>query len=125
MAQKRNFKRRTTYEKIYFLAIVLILCLYEFLSGLFLITKDYTGEKAKVSFTLKNDDPDTVIVYVPKYGIHLRVPKKEWSVQDEFILQKDSAILEETLACILLFIVSGIGLFSVILIGESEIKLFK
>lgn len=69
------------------MAMSLIVCLYIALGSLYLLNKDYTGEKAEVS-TLKNDNPSTVIVYVPKYMIHLEIPKKEWSGQDGFILQK-------------------------------------
>lgn len=70
-------------------ALVWIVCLYIIIGGLYVCNKDYTGEKAKVSTTLVNNDSDVLYVYVPEYGMHLEMPKKEWSGQDEFILQKD------------------------------------
>ena len=110
-------------KKFTSIAIFLILCLYAFLSGLFLITKDYTGEKAEITRTECKENK--VIVYIPKYMMRLKMPKEEWSGQNEFILQKDYEIFEETLACILMLMISGILLFPVALIGEPEIKLFE
>lgn len=70
-------------------ALAWIVCLHVFIGGLCVCNKDYTGEKAEVSTALEYNDPDIVHVYVPEYGVHLEMPKKEWSGQDEFILQKD------------------------------------
>lgn len=70
-------------------ALAWIVCLYVFIGGLYLCNKDYTGEKAEVSTALKNNDPNIVHVYVTEYVMHLTMPRKEWSGQDEFILQKD------------------------------------
>lgn len=69
--------------------IAWIVCLHVFIGGLYVCNKDYTEEKAEVSTALANNDPNIVYVYVPEYMIHLKMPKKEWSGQDEFILQKD------------------------------------
>lgn len=69
--------------------IAWIFFLHVFIGGLCVCNKDYTGEKAEVSTALENNDPDIVYVYVPEYGMHLTMPRKELPKQNEFILQKD------------------------------------
>lgn len=113
-------------RKFTFKAIFLIVCLYVFFGNLYILNKDYTGEKVKVSTARKNYDPNTVIVYVPKYLVFLEMPKKEWTGQDKFILQKDYELDNSSENLIGIFLFLSLSCFSAVttLFG-NKIKLYE
>ena len=97
------------------IGITIIICFYIIFSGLYVLTKDYTGEKAEVSTFMYNDDPNTVMVYVPDYMMHLEIPRKEWPRKDEVILQKDYELHEGIICIIVSFmVISGVLIFVLI-----------
>lgn len=96
-----------------------------FLGSLYVLNKDYTGEKAKVS-SVANNNPDIVIVYIPKYVVRLEIPKKELAGQDEFILQKDYKLDKLSENFIGFFLILSLLCFGVVLIAfGDEIKLYE
>lgn len=108
-----------------FTAIFLIVCLYVVFGSLYILNKDYTGEKAKVS-SITSDDSDIVIVYIPKYVVRLEMPKKEWSGQDEFILQKDYELDNFSENFIGFFLILSLSLYGVVsYYFAEEIKLYE
>lgn len=112
-------------RKFTFIAIFLIVCLYVVFGSLYILNKDYTGEKAKVS-SVANNNSDIVIVYIPKYVVRLEMPQNEWSGQDEFILQKDYELDNFSENFIGFFLILSLSLFGVVsILFADEIKLFE
>ncbi len=107
-------------RKFTFLAGFLIVCIYVFLGSIYILNKDYTDEKAELSTIADNDNPRTVRVYVPNYMVHLNIPRKEWSGQNEIILQKDYELHHSSIAIITIIILLAIGFILGILVSLFE-----
>lgn len=106
-------------------AIALIVCLYISLGSLYVFNKDYTGEEVEVSTSTSS----AVSVYVPKYMVHLKVPKSEWSGENKFVLQKDYGFIAHSFLEFMGFVLMVVSvicavIFSV-LYGFGEIELYE
>lgn len=110
-------------------AIALIVCLYISLGSLYVFNKDYTGEEVEVSTLVANGDSSVVSVYVPKYMVHLKVPKSEWSGENKFVLQKDYGFVANSFLGFMgfvLMVVSAIcAAIFLFLYGLGEIEIYE
>ena len=81
--------------------IIASTCLYLMLGCIYILCKDYSGEKAEhARFIAVLEERDArgkfKAVFVPSYDVRLKVPIDECLREDEFILSKDYPLCSST-----------------------------
>ena len=96
--------------------IIAFTCLYLIFGCIYILCKDYSGEKAEHSYFIAVQEEQEAngkfkAVYVPSYDARLKVPVEECPKEDEFTLSKDYPLCKSTICFYLILMTVFLGAF--------------
>lgn len=107
--------------------IVAFTCLYLIFGCIYILCKDYSGEKAEQAKFIAVLEAQCAkdkfkAVYIPSYDVRLKVPIDEYPKEDEFILNKDYPLCGSTRGFYIILMIAFLCMFIGILIDNQQLK---